>query len=147
MFLLKARAGLVAVKKKTKTGAIITFWIKPETIKKQKVEGLDNTKASPIEVIKLFLDSALGSFKLGSDEGIGAMLLNSALKKHINKHIHSFYGKTVYNSSDSLSSVAKLLNKEVAFYMRKVTISKEEESGAKKFLDITRKKFNKLIGG
>ena len=99
---------------------------------------------NPKKIISLVLDGEVGKlFETGSDESMGAMVFNSNLKKHFEKHIQSFYGKTMFDSSTGQEKISKLLDKKLTYFMRRFD-SPAERVGAEKMFEHIKKEFNNL---
>ena len=73
----------------------------------------------------------------------GAYILRNNIRKHFSKHIHSFNGRTMFESNTGMEKIKKILNKKLTFYMRNFRNKQEREGAEKMFLHI-KKEFNKI---
>ena len=101
-------------------------------------------QGSAEKIMSLVLDQEVFSVSQIKDkERLGALVFQSNLRKHFSKHIQSFYGKTMFDSSDGIEKIKAILGKKMIFYMRRFD-NESEKIGATKIYKHIQKEFNNL---
>jgi len=86
---------------------------------------------------------SIPGIELGSEQAQGAMVLASNLRKHFDKDVYSFYGKSTFENEKSLENIKKLFDKKITNYMRRFD-NEGERQGAGIAFDYLKNKINKI---
>ena len=115
------------------------------SIEKRKPVGFVREEVSKAtKVMRLVSDGEVNKlFDWGDERTIGAMVFNSNLRKHFEKEIGSFMGKTMFDSDKGIERIEKILNRKLTYFMRRFDTPIERE-GAEKMFEHIKKEFDKI---
>ena len=98
-------------------------------------------------IINLTLDQEVYNVfrsRIDEDRRMGAYILANNLRMHFKRHIHSFYGKTMFYSKDGIERIKDILNRKMGVYIRRFDNAKEKAGAVKMYKHIQRET-NKII--